>query len=78
MVQSNHKCMLVVETLELIHLVSLVLSSPEFSHICFLAHLLLKLIRPHLPLPPYSQVYFRALFWVHFFLFFLFHRSQTS
>ena len=61
-----------------IHLVSLVLSSPGFSHICFLAHLSLKSIRPHLPLPPYSQVYLRAPFWVHFFLFFLFHQSQTS
>ena len=61
-----------------IHLVYPVLSSLGLNHICFLAHLLLKLIRRHRPLPPYSQVYLRALFWVHFFLFFLSRRLQTS
>ena len=60
-----------------IHLVYPVSSSLGFGLICFLAHLLLKLIHHHRPLPPYSQAYPRALFWVHFFLFFLSHRSQT-
>ena len=48
------------------------------SHICFLAHLLLNLIRRHSSLPPYSQAYPKALFCVHFFLFFSSHRLQTS
>ena len=67
-----------IHRLKHIHLVSLVLSSPGFSHICFLAHFLLTLIRPHLPLPTYSQAYLGALIWVHFFLFFLSHQMQTS
>ena len=61
-----------------IHLVYPDSSSLRSGHICFLTHLLLKLIRQHHPLPPYSQAYPKALFYVHIFLFFLSHRLQMS
>ena len=49
-----------------------------FSHRCSSFTYNIISYRPHPPLPPYSQAYLRALFWVHFFLFFLSRRLQTS